>query len=328
MQKRIGVMDNAAVSRLLNCIADALSALDENPFKVRAYKTASQAIETLDEDIRAAYQLGKLDEIPGVGAAISEKIAEYLDTGKLGYLEDLKRKLPYEFDQLVQIESLGPKKVFALYKKLGIETLKDLEDACLAGKVRKLEGFGEKSEAKILENLGRIQSGQRVPYQTAHAVAQQVISKLNTRPEVKRVSEAGSLRRKKKSIGDVDILMVSTDPKKTTRFLMDLPQIHHVIGKGPTKVSFQVKNGLQVDVRLVEESQWGAALLYFTGSKPHNIELRKIAISKGFKLNEYGLFRGKTCVASQTEEDVYDALGLKFVPPQQRETTQFIQLKP
>ncbi|MBI4360391.1 hypothetical protein HY572_01315 [Candidatus Micrarchaeota archaeon] len=318
---------NADVARLLQQVADALLALGEDAFKVRAYKTASQTIEVLDENIQDVHRRNALEEIPGVGKAISEKIAQYLDTGKLSYYEGLKKKLPKDFEQLIQVESLGPKKVYAVYKKLNVNTLKDLENACLTGKVRKLSGFGEKSQAKILENLGRIHSKQRVPYETAHAVAQKIVSKLEKQREVKRVSKAGSLRRKKKTIGDVDILVVSANPKKTVDFLVRLPWVKHVIGKGPKKTSFQVKNGLQVDVRLVNEDQWGAALVYFTGSKAHNIELRRIAQGQGLKLNEYGLFSGKKCVASKTEEDLYHALGLKFVPPERRETRQFIESK-
>lgn len=318
-------MDNADVARLLNQVSDALTALGEDPFKIRAYKTASQTIEVLDEDIQDVHRRNALEEIPGVGKAISEKIGEFLETGKLAYYEDLKKKLPREFERLVQVESLGPKKVYALYEKLNVNTRKDLENACLNGKVRKLSGFGEKSEAKILENLARIQSGQRVPFPIANAVAQKIISQLKKRREIKEVSEAGSLRRKKKTIGDVDLLVVSSNPKKTVDFLVRLPFVEHVIGKGLKKTSFQVKNGLQVDVRLVKDGQWGAALLYFTGSKEHNIELRKIAQSRGLKLNEYGLFSGNQNVASRTEEDIYAALGLTYIAPEKREDRTQVQ---
>ncbi len=314
-------MDNAGVAKILRQVADLLDGMGENRFKVRAYQVAAQTVETLDEDIRSVLKENRLREIPGIGEALSEKITEILDTGRLRHLEDLRKKAPADFDKMVTVESLGPKKVFALYRKLGIETLKDLEDAAFSGKIRKIEGFGEKSERNILAALASVPStDMRTPYAEAKKAADRIIAYLKKGSGIKKIEAAGSLRRKKATIGDIDLLAVSSNPKKTVAAFIGMPGVTKVLGKGGKKASVKTKSGMQVDLRVVPKGSWGSALLHFTGSKAHNIALRKIAQKKGWKLNEYGLFDELGVVlASKTERGVYAALGLLFLPPEQRE---------
>lgn len=317
---------NAAVAHLLTNIADLLEAHGENRFKIQAYRVAAQSIDTLDEDIEAVHRDGKLEEVPGVGESIAQKIAEYLQSGRLKYYENLKKDAPKEFEKLVQIEGLGPKRARALYQALGIDTVKDLEDAVLADKVAGIPGFGAKSQAKILEKLGRLESGDRMSYRDAKKQADALLSKLCKLPDVIRVEAAGSLRRKKKTIGDIDLLAAVKDAQKVAAFFAKLPQVQSVIAQGPTKVSVRLTSGRQSDLRLVKPEQFGAAWLYFTGSKAHNIELRKIAQSRGWKLNEYGLFDEKNNVITQeTEAQIYQKLGFGFIPPEQREQVRWME---
>jgi DNA polymerase (family 10) len=314
---------NRDVGKLLREIGAFLE-MEGVAFKPRAYEKAAQAIEAMEEPVASLHQKGGaklVSTVPGVGKSIAEKIVEFLETGKVEYLEKMKKERPVELLPLTAIEGVGPKTVGALYDALGIRNLVELEKAAKAGKIRGVKGFGEKSEREILEGLeflkkepGRFPLGEVLP------IARGIESRLRELREVKTVTLAGSILRRKETIGDVDFLVVSKHPRAVMDFFVSMPEVAHVYGKGSTKGNIRLANGLDVDLRVVPEESYGAALNYFTGSKAHNVHLRRIAQSKGYKLNEYGLFEeNDKMVAGRTEEDLYEALGLALIPPELRE---------
>jgi len=315
-------MRNQEIAKILYEIASYLET-EEVAFKPQAYEKAAITIETLEDSIEEVYKEGgvkALEKIPGVGKSIAEKIEEYIKTGKIKYYEKLKKKLPIRLDEIVAVEGVGPKKAKKLYQELGIRTIEDLEKAAKQGKMRNLEGFGEKTEKNIIQGIeflkrskGRFLLGEILP------VAEKIRDELKKRKEIKEVSLAGSLRRRKETIGDVDILAISDDPQKTMDFFVSQPEVVKIWGKGTTRSSVRTKDGFDMDLRIVPAESYGSALQYFTGSKEHNIMTRKIAIEKGLKLNEYGVFKGKKMIAGKTEEEVYKAIGLPWIPPEIRE---------
>jgi DNA polymerase (family 10) len=307
-------MDNAEVARILHQMADVLE-IQEVKFKPTAYRNAARTVEGLTKDINTVNDEGRLKDLPGVGEAIARKIAELLDTGKLGYYEKLKKKTPFDFEALLDVPGLGPKKVALLYRKLGVKTIDDLKRAAKQGKIRELPGMGEKSEKEILENVGF--TVKRVPFKEAQPIAQHIVRHLKKVPGVRRVDVAGSLRRKKETIGDLDILATAIDASALVDVFTSLKDVK-VLARGKTKCSIRLKSGLQVDLRIVPEESYGAALQYFTGSKEHNVALRRIAIDKGYKLNEYGLFKATNRVAGRSETEVYTKLGLAYIDPEKR----------
>ena len=317
-------MRNQEIAKIFYKIAIYLE-MEDAPFKPFAYEKAALSLETLADDVEDIYKQGgirDLKEIPGVGESIAEKIAEYLKTGKINDYERFKKKMPVEIEELSAVEGIGPKIIKDLYKRLKIKNLKDLEKAARAGKIRNLPHFGEKTEQNILQgieflkrNTGRFLLGEILPK------VYEIIENLKNLKEVKKISPAGSVRRMKETIGDVDILITSSNPKKVIDYFISLPDIVKIWGQGPTKASIRLKEGFDVDLRVLPEKQFGSALQYFTGSKEHNIALRKIAIDKGFKLNEYGVFKGKKMIAGKTEEEVYGVLGLPYIEPELRENT-------
>jgi DNA polymerase (family 10) len=311
---------NLEVARMLYEIADILEAQDVE-FKPRAYRRAARSIEELSEDIVDIWKREELEEIPGVGKNIAAKISEYLETGKLKYYEKLKKQFPVDLEALGRVEGLGPKRAIVLYKKLGVKNLDDLKKAVEKHRVRELEGFGEKSEQKIMEGIGLAkESGKRMLLSQATPIARELAEKLRSLKEVEQLEVVGSYRRRRETIGDLDILVVSKKPGKVMDFFAKIDKPITVLAKGPAKSSVKLSSGLQVDLRVFRESEYGAAMLYFTGSKDHNIALRKVAISKKMKLSEYGLFKGKKSVAGKTEEEVYKRLGLRqWIPPELRE---------
>jgi DNA polymerase (family 10) len=320
-------MRNQEVAQLLYEIADLLELKDENVFKIRAYRRAAQAIESLSKPIEEFYKEDKLDEIPGVGSGIAEKIIEFLETGNSKYYEGLKKKMPMDFENLMTIEGMGPKKIKKLYEKLKIKTVKDLEAAAKAGRIRKLAGFGQKTEENILKAVQFSKTAkQRMLLGVALPIADEIVEYLKKMPSVKHANYAGSMRRMKETIGDIDILATSPKPDKVIHYFTHMKEVVDIIAKGPTKASVRLRSGLQVDLRVLPEFQYGSALMYFTGSKEHNIELRKIAMAKKMKLSEYGLFRGSKMVAGRTEEEVYKALGLPYIEPEMREARGEIEL--
>lgn len=313
-------MKNLEVARMLYEIADILEAQDVE-FKPRAYRRAARSIEELSEDIVDIWKRGELEEISGVGKHIAAKISEYLETGKLKYYEKLKKEFPVDLEELGKVEGLGPKKAIKLYKELGIKNLDELKKAVEKGKVKGLEGFGEKSEKKIMEGIGLAkESGKRMLLSQATPIANELAEKLRSLKEVEKLEIVGSYRRRNETIGDLDMLVVSKNPGKVMDYFTKIESGLKVLAKGPSKSSIKLGSGLQVDLRVFDEASYGAAMMYFTGSKDHNIALRKIAISKKMKLSEYGLFSGEKSVAGKTEEEVYKKLGLKqWIPPELRE---------
>jgi DNA polymerase (family X) len=321
-------MTNADIARILREIAIFLD-MDGVPFKPRAYEKVAYAIEAVDEPLADIYRRGGLEaivEIPGVGKSIGEKIAALVETGTLPYYEELRRKTPVDVTALAAIEGLGPKHIKALYEELGVRTVADLEKAARAGQIRTLARFGEKSEQKILKGIGFLQrSSGRFPLGVVLPLMREIEARLRTLPGVKQVAIAGSIRRYKETVGDGDILVVSVKPEAVMDAFVSLPRVVHVHGKGPTKSSVKLDTGIDVDLRVVPAKSFGAAMNYFTGSKAHNVSLRRRALEKKLKLNEYGVFRGDKAIAGATEEEVYAALGLPYIPPELREDTGEIQ---
>jgi len=316
-------MKNQDIAKILYEIADYLKMEEEAPFKVYAYQRAAINIETIERDVSDIYKEGgreALEKIPGIGKSIAEKIEEYLKTGKIKYYEKFKKRTPLKLEELVAVEGLGPKKIKILYHKLGIKDIKDLEEAARSHKIAPLFGFGEKTEKNILEGIaflkkskGRFLLGEILP------TVKKILEKLRSLKEIEEISVAGSARRMKETIGDVDILVITKNPKKIMDFFVSLPGIIKIWVKGPTKSSVRVKEGFDIDLRVLKKESYGSALQYFTGSKEHNIAVRKIAMAKGLKLSEYGLFYGSKMIAGKTEEEVYKTLEMDWIPPELRE---------
>ncbi len=309
-------MKNREIARILYEMADLLEIKGED-FKPRAYRRAAINIESLGVDIEELYKKNELEKIPGVGKSIAEKIKEYIETGTIKKWEELKKEIPVDIESLSSVEGVGPKMIKVLYEKLGVKNIDDLERVAKQGRIRRLKGFGVKTEKKILEAIefarkkyGRFILGYVLPE------ANQIVEFL--KPYVSRISLAGSIRRRKETIGDVDILAVSEEPERAMDMFTSMKGVETVFARGTTKSSVRV-NGIQVDLRIVEAESFGSALQYFTGSKEHNIALRKIAIKRGWKLNEYGLFEGDKKIAGEKEEEIYKKLGMEWIPPELRE---------
>ncbi|MFQ5620329.1 MAG: DNA polymerase/3'-5' exonuclease PolX [Candidatus Nanoarchaeia archaeon] len=316
---------NKQVAEILEEIADLLE-LEGVEFKPRAYRRAALTIEGLSEDINSIRKKGKLDDIPGVGESIAEKIDEYLKTGKLKYLTKLRKKTPVDVHGLSQIEGMGPKTIKKLYKNLKIKTVADLKKAAKKGLISGIRGLGKTIEKRTLEGIsfrrshnGRLLLGNALP------IAEEVLERLKKLTQVKQASLAGSILRKKDTIGDVDILVSTNDPKPIMDYFTKMEGVQRVLAKGLTKASVKLKGNIQVDLRAVKPEAWGGAIQYFSGSKAHSIETRKLAIKKGYKLNEYGLFKGKKQVA-KTEEQIYRKLAMQRPEPEMRENKGEIDL--
>ena len=317
-------MKNQELARLLNLMSIYLE-MDEVSFKPRAYENAARSIEALEKDVEQIYKEGGIEalmKIPGVGEGIANKIEEFILTGKMTALERLKKKVPVDIEGMMGVEGLGPKRIKILYRRLKVKNLEDLEKTAKSGKIAKLEGFGEKSAQNILRGIeflkrskGRLLLGYVLP------IARDIEERLRNLKEVKQVLIGGSLRRRKETIGDIDILVTSDKPNRVMDFFVKMPEVAAVYGKGPTKSTVHLKIGCDCDLRVVPPQSFGAALQYFTGNIDHNVALRKIAISKGYKLNEYGVYRGNKQIAGKTEEEVYKVLGLRVMPPELRENT-------
>ena len=315
-------MKNQELAKMFYEIADYLE-MDEVPFKPYAYQKAAITLETLEEDVEEIYKKGgikTLEDVPGVGKSIAEKIEEYLKTGRIKYYEQFKKRLPLNLEEIISVEGVGPKKAKVLYQKLGIRNLKDLEKAAKVHKIAPLFGFGEKTEKNILESIaflkrskGRFLLGEILPQ------VKNILDKLKSLKEVGQISVAGSVRRMKETIGDVDFLVISNNPRKVMDFFVKLPGVIKIWGKGATKASVRMEDGFDIDIRVVPKKSYGSALQYLTGSKEHNIATRRIAIDKGLKLSEYGLFRGKKMITGWSEEGVYRVLGMAWMPPELRE---------
>ena len=315
-------MKNKFVADTLYMIADLLDMKGEVFYKTRAYRTAAQNIEAMDEDIETFVNQKTLESIPGIGEALAKKITELVTTGKLNYLEDLKKEFPAGLVDLLSIPGLGPKKVAAMYSKLGITTLKELREAAGAGKLRGLFGFGEITEKNILRGIQLLEkTSGRVLLNRAYTDGMEYVAYLKSCTQIQHIDVAGSLRRMKETIGDIDILISSKDPEPVMEYFVAYPMVERVLAKGSTKSTVLLKDNLQVDLRVVEEKSYGAALQYFTGSKDHNVTLRGLAIKKGFKLNEYGLFDKDTeqFIAGRSEAEIYKKIGFPYFEPELRE---------
>ncbi|HIH38512.1 DNA polymerase/3'-5' exonuclease PolX [Candidatus Woesearchaeota archaeon] len=319
-------MKNQEVADLLREIAEYLEITDV-PFKPRAYQRAALVIETLAEPIEDIWKAGKLEDIPSVGEGIAKKIAEYLEKGKSAYLKKLKKELPIDADALLSVGGLGPKKVKILYKTLNIKNIEDLKKAAEQKKIRNIEGFGEKTENTILEGITFLQKTEnRISLGFALPLAESLKDQLLASKRVHTAEIAGSLRRSKETIGDIDLLAASDNPKRAVEAFLTIAAPKALLGKGEKKCSVILTSGMQVDLRIVKREEFGAALQYFTGSKSHNIALRNKAIKKGYKLNEYGLFKRNKRIAGGTEDSIYKKLGMAFIPPEMRENLGEIQL--
>ncbi len=315
-------MKNLEIVRILNNIADILE-LQEVQFKPQAYRKAASEIENLTEDIEEIYKKGELEEIPGVGKNIAEKIEEILKTGKLQYYEKLKKEVDVDIEHLNEIPGLGPKKIKVLYWKLGVKTVADLEKACKKHKVQELEGFGVKTEEDFLKGIELVKTRpKRFLYVQALPMVNFIIERFSKYPFVENIQVAGSFRRGKETVGDLDFLVISEQPEKVMQVFTTLPDVKEVLAKGKTKSSIRLSDGMQIDLRVVHKKEFGSAMNYFIGSKEHNVELRKLALSKGLTLSEYGLFtiKGKKWIAGRTEEEIYKKLGLRYIEPELRES--------
>jgi DNA polymerase (family 10) len=315
---------NDEVEELLLEYADLLSILTDDPFKPRAYEKAARAVGGYPTDLRELGGPKGILSIASVGKSIGEKIHEYLETGRILELDELRARIPAGVRELMSIPGLGPKKAMALHADLGISTVEELVAAVESDAVAALKGFGRKTQDNIIRGLQQLaESGGRVQVHLALDVAEAFIAELREVSGVRRAAYAGSLRRMAETIGDVDLL-VAADERHAPGIMgafVALPRVSRVLAHGETKSSIVTDRGLQVDLRVVPREVWGAALIYFTGSKPHNIRIREIAVRKGLKLSEYGLFRARsgTLIAAETEEEVYAKLGLPFIPPTLRE---------
>jgi DNA polymerase (family 10) len=320
-------MNKDQIVDTLTRIATLLDLKGENPFKSRAYTNAARALEGLSEPLDKLVSESRLAEVKGIGESIQKKIVELLTSGKCAYYEELKAATPPGLVLMLDIPGLGPKKIKALHDELGIETVEQLEAACKQGTVAELKGFGEKTQANIVYGINR-----RRTYTAKHLlsdalpIAESLLEAIRTHPDVVRCSTAGSLRRHREIIGDVDLLASSKQPAGVLDYFAKQPGILNVIAKGETKASVLLEGGIQSDLRVVSDAEFPSALMYFTGSKEHNIVMRQRAIERSLRLNEYGLFRSKTetrdpklLVSCRTEEEIFQHLGLSFIPPEMRE---------
>jgi len=318
-----GTLSNHEVAAILYEVADLLEIKDVK-FKPVAYRRAAHEIETLSEEIGRIAERDGLEEIPGVGTHIATKLREILDTGKLAYLDRMKQEVGPGVRELAGIGGIGPKKAMLLHRELGIDSMENLEAAARAGKIRGLTGFGEKSEQNLLLGIaarkgtaGRSLLGEILPF------AEMIRTRLAVIPQVRQIRIAGSLRRMKETIGDIDIIVASAEPEPVMAAFVTLPEVSRVLGRGLTKSSIVLASGVQVDLRVVDEGQFWTALLYFTGSKDHNIALRRRALDRGWSLSEYGVKEEATGrnIPGSAEEDLYRMLGLPFIEPELRENT-------
>jgi DNA polymerase IV (family X) len=318
-------MKNKELAKILLEISELLSLKNESVFRIKAYERASQAIESLPEPIEEMAQKGGLDKIHGIGESIAEKIQEYLSRGTVTYLEELRSHFPKGLIDIMEVPGVGPKKAQFLFNELHISSLAGLEEAAKNGKIRVLRGFGKKTEDNILKGIALKQRSKgRILLLEAMLISREVVSALKADKDIRQVSPAGSLRRYKETIGDIDILATTEKEKESSvieRFTR-LPLVKRVLAAGGTKATILTGNDVQVDLRVVEPSSYGAAMQYFTGSKEHSVALREMARQKGLTINEYGVFKiGKKgkAVAGETEEEVYKTLGLPCIPAPLRE---------
>ena len=312
---------NETIEAIFDEIADLLDIKGANTFRVRAYRNGARAIGELGTDVETLIQGGtKLTDIPGIGEDLAKKIVEILETGRCEFLERLHQELPSAITELLKVPGLGPKRVKLLWHELHIQTLEQLLEAATAGRIQQLPGFGEKIEQKTIQAVrARLARSRRFKLAVAARYAEALVRILRKAEGVDQVAVAGSFRRMRDTVGDLDIVVSAQSSDAVMNDFVAYDEVKEVLARGPTRSSVVLKIGLQVDLRVVPHESYGAALVYFTGSKAHNIAIRRIAQEKGLKLNEYGVFDGTTRIAGETEESVYATLGLPWIPPQLRE---------
>jgi DNA polymerase (family 10) len=327
------LIKNSDVAKAMRDLGFLTEMMEEDPnvqFRARAYYRAADTIASLQEnviDIYGRQGVNGLLEIPAVGKAIASKIEEYLKGGKIQHLEELKAKVPIDIDELYGIEGIGPKTIKMFYDKLQIKNLADLEKAATEGKLKTLPGFTEKKEQDIFKRIEFFKRGKgRLIIGEVYPLVKQIEKRLQHIAGVKNAVAAGSIRRMKETIGDIDYLVAANDPKRVIDFFVKMPEVQEILGMGQAKAFVKLASGIDADLLVVPEESWGAALQYFTGSKEHSVQLRKIAISKDFRLNEWGVFKGDKRIAGATEEEVYKTLGLQWIPPEMRENAGEIEL--
>ncbi len=311
---------NKELARIFDRIADALEFKGANVFKVVAYRKAARVLDELVEDIEEIHKAGKLQELSGIGAGIAKKIDEYLRTGKMKKYEEATKGIPVSLLDMLDIQNLGPKTLALVNRKLKVKNLSDLKRVIEDGSLAKLPQMGEKKVENIKKGIELYERAQaRLSIALAQKIASEVVDYLKRSAKIEEISPAGSLRRWKETIGDIDILATGRDGAKIIKTFTKFPGTERILAAGDTKGSIIVEGGIQVDLRIVPRKSYGSALQYFTGSKAHNVHLRNIAKQKGMKLSEYGLFKGRRFRAGKKEEDIYKALGLDYIPPELRE---------
>jgi DNA polymerase (family 10) len=312
-------MRNKEVAAVLYMIADLLDIKGEK-FKPNAYRRAARVMEMMEEDIEVLAAGQKLKDISGIGEAITEKTAEYLKTGKVAVLEELRKEIPQGVVEMLDIPGVGPKTAGLVWKELGIMDVEGLKKAVQEHRLLKLKGFGEKKEAKILRGIEFLaEAKKRTPIGIALPLAEEMVALVKGSAPVINMSYAGSLRRMRETVGDLDFLAVSSKREEVVRAFTSMPFVREIVVAGDTKATVILDSGIQADLRVLDEGSWGSGLQYFTGSKDHNVHLRTIAQRQGLKLSEYGVFRGEERIAGATEEDVYRSLGMQYIEPEMRE---------
>ncbi len=314
-------MHNTEIADLFDTLADLLEIEDANPFRIRAYRNAALTIRQYSRSMQSLVDEGKkLTDLPGIGEDLAEKIKTILKTGKLPLLEEVRARTPAALSDLMTIEGLGPKRVKTLYKELKIRSLDDLKRKAKDGKIHELEGFGEKTETNILEHIARYSGKEkRMKLSAAEEVAESICDYLKAIEGIKDLTIAGSFRRRKETVGDLDILVTAKNDSPVMRQFTEYDEVDEVVSHGKTRSSVVLRSGLHVDLRVLPQVSYGAALQYFTGSREHNIEVRRLAVKKGYKINEYGVFKGDKRIAGKTEKEVYGKVGLPYIEPELRE---------
>jgi len=312
---------NGEIANIFDETADLLEIEGENPFRIRAYRNAARLLRGLKREAADMLAAGEdLSELPGIGTDLAGKIREIVDTGTVELLRRLHRQLPHSIVELLRVPGLGPKRAKLLHEKLHIDSLAALRQAAQSGKLRKLPGFGAKTEAKILESAAaQAKASPRLTFAAATPQATALIAHLRRAPGIKQVAVAGSHRRARDTVGDLDILATAGKDKPVIDHFTAYDAVEKVSASGTTRATVVLRGGLQVDLRVVEDASYGAALHYFTGSKAHNIAIRRLGQQRGLKINEYGVFRGERRIAGDTEESVFYAVGLPYIPPELRE---------
>jgi DNA polymerase (family 10) len=330
---RLAAVKNSNIAKIMRHLGFLTEVGEDDAnaqFRARAYYRAADTIANLSENVADVYDNGgvaALLEIPSVGKAIAAKIEEYVKAGKVRHLEELKAKVPINIDELYGIEGIGPRTIKALYDKLQVKDLAGLENAAADGRLQTVPGFTEKKEQDIKKRIEFFRKGKgRRIIGEVYPLVKQIELRLLQAEGVHHAVAAGSVRRMKETVGDIDYLVTADDPEKVMEFFVSMPEVEEIVGRGPAKAFVRLAGGIDADLLVVPKESWGSALQYFTGSKEHSVELRKIAIAKGLRLNEWGVYKGEARVAGATEDGVYQALGLQWIPPEMRENTGEIEL--